>query len=63
MPKPNKKNYPYNPRKLHKELRESGLNVVSVNSSGYVILSSDPSPEERQLIIKIKSDQVTGLNP
>lgn len=63
MPKPIRNNYPFNPRKLHKELREAGLKVVSVNSNGDVILVDEPSLEERQLVLMIKTKQDTGRKP
>ena len=58
MPRKNRKHKDskaYDPRQLHRDLREAGLKVISCDSNGVVILDQDPSVEQAQLVAFIKA--------
>lgn len=60
MPRPDKNKRPFNARKLHQELMQSGLKVISVNSRGEVILDKDPTPQQNALLQSVKDNHILG---
>ena len=56
MPRKQKQTKAYDPRKLHRDLKKAGLQVISCDENGVVILKGIPTPEQVQQVASIKAN-------